>query len=508
MDASETVAGDLIFSDGERVSFTVEGFNNYVEEHGLPVETIEVAPLSGIMRYMFHFDRIENADYGDIKPDTPMRVYVGGIAFMNPAIPYFSIFQDGESVATRRLYACDPEAVKGEAITAEKVKVSVAHTDEPATSGTPVYDLEGEEHSPEEYSLDFDNLYAFSNGEGRYLTFTDAAFALLAIQTGLGLAMEHERRTADRRTAKGAQYLYDKDVIVSTDQITRALFDPHSESYMAGMDYWSEEPKRIRSAKHGVIALQLKLPLTTDIHRPETYQLSARESFWLDAAYKLARDGRTTITGRDLLKKNGYSNPYRASEAMRSAADSMLMLTHTEIAVDTTDEYNKRPGARKVNRRVTFKPIVDGEFSLLEDSKGGDFEVELNGDPVEAMATLRYILDHRMFGVIPGHDDCLDGLRLDVDHRLMWRYVRRRVLEDGTNNRIIFDSMFETLNLDGADRHKKKRMIDQLEKMLRRACRKNHRKGKATVEHTQVFSSWKWVVGADGARRGVEIKPL
>ena len=332
-----------------------------------------------------------------------------------------------------------------------------------------------------------------------------------------------EDNRGDEGKGAARPYVYDKNVMIATDQITGALFDRGREGYIEPAQYWSDEPKEIKSSKNGFVYLQLRLPTTTEITDDiSTYELAARHDYWLGAAHKLVREGHTLITGEMILKKNGYDNPYSESMAntMRAAAEAMYQLTHMEIAVDTTNQYGKRKsGGMELNKRTTMRRIFGYEFSFTEwKRKDGtvvpSFELEYKGkgDPVSSCPLLEYQLEHKMFSDVPADDDCLAGLKLSLDHRIMWRYVRRRVLEERTTDRIRFDSMFTTLGMDGdsaAAKRKRRKMIDQLEKMLRRACRDDHDdpRRKRKVKHTRLFKSWRYLEDATG-RYGVEIVPL
>lgn len=352
----------------------------------------------------------------------------------------------------------------------------------------------------------------------------DHILDLLAAWDGSKKWLDARRGTGeDREAAKGTTYLRDKNVMIATDQITGSLFDRGREGYIEPAQYWSDEPKEIKSSRNGFVYLQLRLPTTTEITDDiSTYELAARHDYWLGAAHKLVREGHTLITGEMILKKNGYDNPYSESMAntMRAAAEAMYQLTHMEIAVDTTNQYGKRKsGGMELNKRTTMRRIFGYEFSFTEwKRKDGtvvpSFELEYKGkgDPVSSCPLLEYQLEHKMFSDVPADDDCLAGLKLSLDHRIMWRYVRRRVLEERTTDRIRFDSMFTTLGMDGDSapaKRKRRKMIDQLEKMLRRACRDDHddTRRKRKVKHTRLFKSWRYLEDATG-RYGVEIVPL
>ena len=235
---------------------------------------------------------------------------------------------------------------------------------------------------------------------------------------------------------------------------------------------------------------------------PTSYGLTAKERYWHETAETLARDGYTVIRGSDLLKKNGFLNPYRkeAADVMKEAARVMYDLTGRRIAIDTTDQYKHGREGATLRRQTTLRPIIDGEYSFTEwdDDSGAvrDFEVELRGDtPEESFPLLEYQLEHKMFSDIPGDDDCLDGLRLTLDHRVLWREVRRRMLShELSSNRIRFDTLFKSLGMTDTTRAakaKRERMLDQLDKMLRRACSSTHKNRKGdTVNHTRLFKSF------------------
>lgn len=322
-------------------------------------------------------------------------------------------------------------------------------------------------------------------------------------------------------------YLRDYDVMVTTDPIAGALFDPGRDGYIEPGEWWDEEPKEIRSSKHGHIALQLRLPQGIQIDDEQAEQkLTATERFWYETAEKLAREGRHIIRGSDMLKKNGFSNPYRKTSAptMADAARAMVTLTGRRIFIDTTNEYKGvKHGGMELKRQITLRPILDGEYSFTEWGDGSktvrDFEIRLRTDnPVDAFALLGYQLEHGMFADLPGHDDCLDHMgKLTLDNRKMWREVRRRMAienmpGDGVRGerRILFSTLFKTLDIPGttrADEAKRMRMLDMLEKMLRRACRDDHTYRGKKIKHTRLFRSWRFIERG-GRRYGVEITPL
>lgn len=328
------------------------------------------------------------------------------------------------------------------------------------------------------------------------------------------------------RADRQRPYLRDKSVMVTTDPIAGALFDPGRSDYIDPIQWWDEAPKKIRSSKYGVVGLQLRLPTSIELEGDAAdYRLTAKQRFWYETAEKLAREGYRTIRGVDLLKKRGYTNPYRSMDTMKEAGLALYDLTARQVAIDTTDQYSKKHrGDTRPKLKITLRPIIDGEYSFTVWDGGDegdlrDFEIELRGNnPVEAFATLEYQLEHKMFADIPGYDDCLDGMRkITAEHRYMWNEVRRRMLEknlqgDGKNGarRIRFDTLFKTLGMDGTekkDADQRRHMIDTLEKMLRRACRDDHKKGTKTVKHTRLFKSWRYIT-ENGRRYGVEITPL
>ena len=49
---------------------------------------------------------------------------------------------------------------------------------------------------------------------------------------------------------------------------------------------------------------------------------------------------------------------------------------------------------------------------------------------------------------------------------MMWRYCLQRAKQRKTNRKILFETMFRNIGLDGADRYKKARMLAMLRKML------------------------------------------
>ncbi len=499
---------------------------------GTPLSSglLELGFIGGnIAVFTAHPEKILKRELVDYVP-TFSRLGKTGIAMrIKEGSTFFATVADSAHITNCDLLSCDPEAVvsvtKGKPIYRHSVELTLekdgGEVEAITAEATINYiDEDGGEVSEPilKYGLDPENLYGFSTDDGN-VTVYELIVGLQMFSVAAKLGLERIFELYQQEKPARRPYLTDKTVMVTTDQIAGALFDPGRGDYIEPGEWWDETPKEIRSSKHGHIGLQLKLPTGIEIDDdPATYKLTAKERFWHETAEKLAREGRTVIRGSDLLKKNGYTNPYRkeAGEVMKEAARVMCDLTGRRIAIDTTDQYKHSRDGMTLQKQVTLRPIIDGEYSFTSWDKDGDevrdFEVELRGsDPVDAFPMLGYQLERKMFADIPGDDDCLDGMRLTLDHRVMWREIRRHMVTQGLGRKIRFDTLFKSLGMNGATRAakaKQERMLSQLEKMLDRAVTDKHKgaKGK-TVRHTKLFKSWRYLTN-NGRRYGIEITPL
>ena len=244
---------ELVYRDGDGFAYgdeaeavSVEQFADYIEKHSLPSEAIDMELMGGgLVRFMFHPERIENAEYGGITNKTPVRVFLDGTAYMRADIPYFAIYNEGDTVSEATLFACDAAAVVG-GETVTKTPGATIDAQHMTLEWTAAGESEKHEataddgadfieHLPDgteihrtaaDYGLDVGNLYAFVNADtGKSLTFMDAAFALLTTQTALGFALEYEQRREEdaRRPRISATTL--EEVVTTTDKLNKTVWN-------------------------------------------------------------------------------------------------------------------------------------------------------------------------------------------------------------------------------------------------------------------------------------------
>lgn len=259
---------------------------------------------------------------------------------------------------------------------------------------------------------------------------------------------------------------------VAIDPITRALFQ-RNRGHVTAADYWSDKPRVIPTGDKGrSVSLTLKSTIDGGITADESeYVLGDRTSYWLDAVVSLAKAGNDVILGSDMLKQNGYENPYSPKRAstMDEAFTAVVMAKTTLIAIDATGETGRLKKGKRPTRSMELQPILNAEVFIDEYEVEEELE---DGDGKATTIKTRHVKDFRI--VLPSGSGTLDGLplakqaddrdelltidpseeqfttvkRLTREERRMWRYVLKTIKSKSAKPTIIFDTMFRNLELD------------------------------------------------------------
>lgn len=259
---------------------------------------------------------------------------------------------------------------------------------------------------------------------------------------------------------------------VAIDPITRALFQ-RNRGHVTAADYWSDKPRVIPTGDKGrSVSLTLKSTVDGGITADEKeYVLGDRTSYWLDAVVSLAKAGNDVILGSDMLKQNGYENPYSPKRAstMDEAFSAVVMAKTTLVAIDATGETGRLRKGKRPTRSMELQPILNAEIFIDE----YEVEEELEAEDGEAKTVkTRHVKDFRI--VLPSGSGTLDGLplarqaddrdelltidpseeqfttvkRLTREERRMWRYVLKTIKSKTAKPTIVFETMFRNLELD------------------------------------------------------------
>jgi len=267
-----------------------------------------------------------------------------------------------------------------------------------------------------------------------------------------------------------------KQVVMPNDAITNAFFGRESNAIQP-WDYFNHDTSKkalsVATSNNGHANVVVIHDAETTIDAAiETYRMTPEDRFWLEAICSLARDGYTVISGSDLLKFNGYQNPYQTSarDTMRRAYQSVRKMHRMRIAIDTTKENSKRyPNLAK---SYDEQPLVDCGWRVMRfDDESLDFEITLNltkdGTPLGALPLAVYARDKKQLLLAKRTDFEFKTIgKLTLEHRLMWRYVLRRMKDKTTSPTIVFDTIFKNIGLENVDRQKRSKMLTVLHKML------------------------------------------
>lgn len=369
-----------------------------------------------------------------------------------------------------------------------------------------------------------------SNVDEKQLTIVDI-LAWLEIADALAAGDERQAATilhlaystfdAGKQKAPG-RYVRTKGVtrVMDISPAVNAVFNPTSRHYLQPQDYFSGDGVAVPVGEAGRLEIGLRAPADADISTfSPTDRLAEHERYWLDMVNTRALQGEGVIHGSDLLKSAGCRNPYSRTMAgtMAEAAEDILKLTRYGAFIDVTGE--RMPKSRNKHRLISslqYRPIIDAEFYINRYADGSDevrdFEIRLRNqdEPIKSLPFFDYSATTGRYIEAGEFPACFKGMRIQQDHRYMWHHVERQLKTKGLThgNTILFSTMFEALQLDGTDRNaqkKRQRMLDMLEKMLRRAAG-GHRVG-GSLEYEPIIKSWRYKTEA-GRRVGITITPL
>lgn len=303
-----------------------------------------------------------------------------------------------------------------------------------------------------------------------------------------------------KRKQKGYKTRLNAPTVMQTDVLMNALAG-RGDNHVRPQDYMSGSWIELPTGK----GMKVRLLIANDYALDDAlddYQISERDRIWHDEVVSLAEKGYRTIRGSDLLKHAGYANPYDkgSADVMREAFASIEKMRRTQVAYDVTaerDAYNKR--GIPLRQSVELEPIIDCKPILdqyIDDAL--DFEITLRGEkPVDALKLYRYASDKGQLVRADRKALTFKGLRLTLDHRVMWRYIYRQALTSQSNT-IKVETMFRNIGipLDDSKRSadKRRRMLDQLDRML------------DAKEKDGTLKGYRWGSGKDGDRSRLTIE--
>lgn len=279
-----------------------------------------------------------------------------------------------------------------------------------------------------------------------------------------------------RKRPRKTRNMTTRQVVMPNDAITNAFFGRDSNAIQPWDYFGHETPETalpvVTSSKGSASIVVIHGASTTVDAAIETYRLTPEDRFWLEAICSLARDGYGVIRGSDLLKFNGYKNPYQpsAKDVMRRAYQSVRKMWRIHIAIDTTQE--KKGSYSRLLESYDEQPLVDCNWSVMRfDGDAPDFEIKLNltndGTPLGALPLAVYAADKKQLLLAERTDLEFATIgKLTLDHRLMWRYVLRRMKDRTTSTTIVFDTVFKNIGIESADRYKRAKMLNILQRML------------------------------------------
>lgn len=457
--------------------------------------------------------------------------------------------------------------------------------------------VEGEEITAHEITLPFGGEkpqtfegYIFRKDSGEYVNFADVSNAgIRAITVDYMLAyslanneippeligegippriLEIVKKIKPKRRRKATNYTQAGTIKYPNDPVSIAIMQRFA-GHFEPADYFSDKGREVKAGEGGTVRVQVQAPVDVEITAPvDSYVLDDTAFFWTTMLFNVARDtGNNEIYGADILKRAGWKNPYKADSAgaMASAARSITKALKTWLAVDTTNERQRKGRKRReVLESFGLRPAISGNIDFTTeavlDEEGNqtgeivkDFVVTLNApdEVAEAFPLFAYALSRNMLLTVGSDEFTFEGLKLTEEHRRMWFYVLRRIKSKGLTNKILFATMWETLALEergsmkkpvvdengepiideggnivfqpetdadtarkqtDAMRKKKERMIAALEKMLIQASGglksgEKMKKGQKP-KYKRRIDSWKYTKDKAGRVDGVEVTQL
>jgi hypothetical protein len=278
---------------------------------------------------------------------------------------------------------------------------------------------------------------------------------------------ERRRRTSHPKT-KAA-----KTSFLANDDASRRLFG-RGDDCLTQADYLCGKPVGLYANNKRGMTLRIETDMSLD-DAFEAYRLDFEDQFWHEMVWTLAcNDGNeplTTIRGSDIIRQAGYSNPYCDSALplyARSLKRIDKLMTANRVAIETDPTRNKPEG---VTSSYMLQPIIDGKPELLSfEDASTDYVIHLNvpagGSALDALPLARFATETGEVIRAMRRELEFPGMRLNFEHRMMWRYCLQRAKQRRANRKILFTTMFRNIGLGDAERHKKARMITMLRKML------------------------------------------
>lgn len=260
----------------------------------------------------------------------------------------------------------------------------------------------------------------------------------------------------------------------SVDLISNVLFYRPKNQSIEPYDYMSGEPKRLETGKGLAVSVTMQNDFALD--QPlEEWLLDSTDGFWHSMALSLADKGYVSFRGSDLLDLGGYTKPTAKDmrDTMAECHRSLMKMRRHDILIDTSEEYKDYKSKRGADLRqaTTLRSLLNADITYLNFEDGvNDFRVTLNpreeGRPITAFALGEYAQEKGQFISFSRGDFVFKGMRLTKDHRRVWLFIIRQIKCRKTSNVIYFDTVLLNTNLDGVSRDAKKRILNQLRKML------------------------------------------
>lgn len=428
----------------------------------------------GLMKIEYHLERMEGLSELGFKRGDGIPIAVGGsMSSIRDDVPYCILKSAGpeDTIFSPTLWAMDPNALSSQNPddwAVYRVGLTTQDGDDVDEEHYRIMDVLADgtlvERKFNDFGIDPSHLYMFHNKvEDVFLRFADLAAGLLFLQMQVELAKAVPQRS--HADGDGRPYVRRKPANVMVKHldlmigpVTNAIFE-RGEKGIGPAAYFSEEPVSLPTGNGGEVLVTVAADSSIDIDAPaETYQPSDRTRFWLDPLYTLAYEGHDEITGSDLLKQNGISNPYSSTSqgVMRDALEHVMRATMTIVSIDVTKEKrNSRRGRAVVSGSIRLKPLVSADIDLdmLTTDDGDivrDFTVRLKyrGDDVgDALPLAQYDRSRGMFTQVSADDVTFTGIRLTTDDRQMWRYVLRRIKTRKQSDTILFETMWRDLEI-------------------------------------------------------------
>lgn len=273
-----------------------------------------------------------------------------------------------------------------------------------------------------------------------------------------------------------ARNLKTQTALMSTDEASRRLFG-RDEDEIPAAEYNTDNPITLYmgNTKNKNVA-RLKVVNKLDIDTAyELYRLSPDDQFWYEALWSIAyNDGKEPvwdIRGTEVMKFNGYNNVY--AESMFSTFEHTYkvfdkLMRSVQVAIETDP---KKTGVANVTESIGLQGVVNGRFELLRFDDGTyDYIIHLSHDygesPIDALPLAKYATNTGEIIRAKRDDLNFPGMKLTMEHRIMWRYVMRRARQKKTNKKILIDTLLKNVGLESASKRKRDQMVSALRKML------------------------------------------